>query len=161
MRHILRHAGGKRIAVIVNEFGELGIDGEILKGCGIGCDEKASNEGNLYELANGCLCCTVQEEFSPVMEKLVERREQIDHVLIETSGLALPKPLVQAFKWPQIRNSFTVDAVIPWWTAPLPRAASSPKTRSLSMRNAKPIRISIMNRRCTSCSKISCPRPIW
>ncbi|WP_277352281.1 cobalamin biosynthesis protein CobW [Paraburkholderia aromaticivorans] len=113
LRHILQHAGGKRIAVIVNEFGELGIDGEILKGCGIGCDENGvETEGQLYELANGCLCCTVQEEFFPVMEKLVERRDQIDHVLIETSGLALPKPLVQAFNWPQIKNSFTVDAVV-------------------------------------------------
>lgn len=113
LRHILQHAGGKRIAVIVNEFGELGIDGEILKGCGIGCDENGNEtEGQLYELANGCLCCTVQEEFFPVMEKLVERRDQIDHVLIETSGLALPKPLVQAFNWPAIKNSFTVDAVV-------------------------------------------------
>ena len=113
LRHILQHAGGLRIAVIVNEFGELGIDGEILKGCGIGCDEEGREvEGQLYELANGCLCCTVQEEFFPVMERLVERRGQIDHVLIETSGLALPKPLVQAFNWPQIKNSFTVDAVV-------------------------------------------------
>ncbi|MDE1182534.1 cobalamin biosynthesis protein CobW [Paraburkholderia sp.] len=113
LRHILQHAGGKRIAVIVNEFGELGIDGEILKGCGIGCDDEGNEtEGALYELANGCLCCTVQEEFFPVMEKLVERRDQIDHVLIETSGLALPKPLVQAFNWPSIKNSFTVDAVV-------------------------------------------------
>ncbi|HEY2024770.1 cobalamin biosynthesis protein CobW [Paraburkholderia sp.] len=113
LRHILQHADGKRIAVIVNEFGELGIDGEILKGCGIGCDENGvETEGQLYELANGCLCCTVQEEFFPVMEKLAERRDQIDHVLIETSGLALPKPLVQAFNWPQIRNGFTVDAVV-------------------------------------------------
>jgi cobalamin biosynthesis protein CobW len=113
LRHILQHAGGLRIAVIVNEFGELGIDGEILKGCGIGCDEDGSETaGQLYELANGCLCCTVQEEFFPVMEKFLERREQIDHVLIETSGLALPKPLVQAFNWPTIKNSFTVDAVV-------------------------------------------------
>jgi cobalamin biosynthesis protein CobW len=113
LRHILQHADGKRIAVIVNEFGELGIDGEILKGCGIGCDENGvETEGQLYELANGCLCCTVQEEFFPVMEKLAERRGEIDHVLIETSGLALPKPLVQAFNWPQIRNGFTVDAVV-------------------------------------------------
>ncbi|WP_287193497.1 cobalamin biosynthesis protein CobW [Paraburkholderia sp.] len=113
LRHILQHAGGLRVAVIVNEFGELGIDGEILKGCVIGCNEDGSEaEGQLYELANGCLCCTVQEAFFPVMEKLVERREQIDHVLIETSGLALPKPLVQAFNWPQIKNSFTVDAVV-------------------------------------------------
>ncbi|CCD39607.1 CobW GTPase involved in cobalt insertion forB12 biosynthesis [Candidatus Paraburkholderia kirkii UZHbot1] len=113
MRHILSNAQGKRIAVIVNEFGELGIDGEILKGCGIGCDDEAeSKDRNLYELANGCLCCTVQEEFYPVMEQLLERRESIDHVLIETSGLALPKPLVQAFNWPSIRNAFTVDAVV-------------------------------------------------
>ncbi|GLU34954.1 cobalamin biosynthesis-like protein [Trinickia caryophylli] len=113
LRHILRHAGGLRIAVIVNEFGELGIDGEILRGCGIGCDENGNEqEGQLYELANGCLCCTVQEAFFPVMEELVERRGQIDHVLIETSGLALPKPLVQAFNWPSIKNAFTVDAVV-------------------------------------------------
>ncbi len=113
LRHILQNAGGLRIAVIVNEFGELGIDGEILKGCGIGCDEDGSEvAGAVYELANGCLCCTVQEEFFPVMEQLVERRGQIDHVLIETSGLALPKPLVQAFNWPAIKNSFTVDAVV-------------------------------------------------
>ncbi|SDV49695.1 cobalamin biosynthesis protein CobW [Chitinasiproducens palmae] len=111
LRHILENANGRRIAVIVNEFGELGIDGEILKGCGIGCED-AEAGGQLYELANGCLCCTVQEEFFPVMEQLVERRDAIDHVLIETSGLALPKPLVQAFNWPSIRNSFTVDAVI-------------------------------------------------
>lgn len=112
LRHILDNANGRRIAVIVNEFGELGIDGEILKGCGIGCDEQGEPTGQLYELANGCLCCTVQEEFFPVMEQLLERRDQIDHVLIETSGLALPKPLVQAFHWPSIRNAFTVDAVV-------------------------------------------------
>jgi len=113
MRHILQNAKGLRIAVIVNEFGELGIDGEILKGCNIGCeDESVTDQPNLYELSNGCLCCTVQEEFYPVMEQLVERREQIDHVLIETSGLALPKPLVQAFNWPSIKNAFTVDAVV-------------------------------------------------
>jgi cobalamin biosynthesis protein CobW len=113
LRHILSNAKGLRIAVIVNEFGELGIDGEILKGCNIGCeDESATDQPNLYELSNGCLCCTVQEEFYPVMEQLLERRDQIDHVLIETSGLALPKPLVQAFNWPSIKNAFTVDAVV-------------------------------------------------
>ncbi|SDE14368.1 cobalamin biosynthesis protein CobW [Paraburkholderia lycopersici] len=113
LRHILQHADGLRVAVIVNEFGELGIDGEILRGCGIGCDENGDEtQGQLYELANGCLCCTVQEAFFPVMEQLIERRGEVDHVLIETSGLALPKPLVQAFNWPSIRNAFTVDAVV-------------------------------------------------
>ncbi len=111
LRHLLAYAQGRRIAVIVNEFGELGIDGELLRGCGIGCDENGEENGQLYELANGCLCCTVQEEFAPVMEKLAARRDQIDHLIIETSGLALPKPLVQAFQWPALRNTFTVDAV--------------------------------------------------
>ena len=118
LRHLLTHAGGRRIAVIVNEFGELGIDGEVLRGCGIGCDENGEENGQLYELANGCLCCTVQEEFAPVMEQLAARRDQIDHLVIETSGLALPKPLVQAFQWPALRNVFTVDAVITVVDAP-------------------------------------------
>ncbi|MEZ5707494.1 MAG: cobalamin biosynthesis protein CobW [Burkholderiaceae bacterium] len=118
LRHLLTHAQGRRIAVIVNEFGALGIDGELLRGCGIGCDETGADNGQLFELANGCLCCTVQEEFAPVMEQLAERREQIDHLVIETSGLALPKPLVQAFQWPALRNAFTVDAVVTVVDAP-------------------------------------------
>ena len=118
LRHLLTNADGRRIAVIVNEFGELGIDGEVLRGCGIGCDENGEETGQLYELANGCLCCTVQEEFAPVMELLAARRDQIDHLIIETSGLALPKPLVQAFQWPALRNAFTVDAVITVVDAP-------------------------------------------
>ncbi|MGH8858237.1 MAG: cobalamin biosynthesis protein CobW, partial [Polaromonas sp.] len=118
LRHLLTNAQGRRIAVIVNEFGELGIDGELLRGCGIGCDENGVEDGQLFELANGCLCCTVQEEFAPVMEQLAARREQIDHLVIETSGLALPKPLVQAFQWPALRNAFTVDAVITVVDAP-------------------------------------------
>ncbi|WP_375741256.1 cobalamin biosynthesis protein CobW [Pseudomonas boanensis] len=111
LRHMLDNAEGRRIAVIVNEFGELGIDGEILKQCSIGCSEEEAM-GRVFELANGCLCCTVQEEFFPVMRELVARRGDLDQILIETSGLALPKPLVQAFQWPEIRNACTVDAVI-------------------------------------------------
>ncbi len=110
LRNILENANGTRIAVIVNEFGELGIDGDILGQCPLECAEEESEV--VFELANGCLCCTVQEEFFPVMQQLVERRDQIDHILIETSGLALPKPLVQAFQWPEIKNACTVDAVI-------------------------------------------------
>lgn len=111
LRHMLDNAEGRRIAVIVNEFGELGIDGDILKQCSIGCSEEEA-VGRVFELANGCLCCTVQEEFFPVMRELVARRGDLDQILIETSGLALPKPLVQAFQWPEIRNACTVDAVI-------------------------------------------------
>jgi len=112
LRHLLTHANGRRLAVIVNEFGEVGVDGELLRSCTVGCEEEESATGALYELSNGCLCCTVQEEFVPVLETLLERRDRIDHIVIETSGLALPKPLVQAFQWPQIRAACTVDAVI-------------------------------------------------
>lgn len=114
VRHILQNANGRKIAVIVNEFGELGIDGEILRRCNIGCEgENAQdNQNAIFELANGCLCCTVQDEFLPVMRELIARRTELDHILIETSGLAIPKPLVQAFNWPEIQTAATVDAVI-------------------------------------------------
>jgi len=111
LRHILENADGRRIAIIVNEFGERGIDGELLRNCAIGC-EGEEGAGEVMELANGCLCCTVQEEFYPAMQALIERRDEIDAILIETSGLALPKPLVQAFNWPDIRNACTVNAVV-------------------------------------------------
>ncbi|MFC3283069.1 cobalamin biosynthesis protein CobW [Litchfieldella rifensis] len=111
---ILRQVTGKRIAVIVNEFGEQDIDSSLLRGCALGCEDDSAveAESGIYELANGCICCTVEEEFLPVMKKLVARRDDIDHILIETSGLALPKPLVQAFNWPEVRQHCTVDAII-------------------------------------------------
>jgi cobalamin biosynthesis protein CobW len=111
VRHLLQNNQGKRIAVLVNEFGEIGIDGDLLRSCQI-CDDDSAPESNIVELTNGCLCCTVQEEFYPVMQELLQRRDQIDCLLIETSGLALPKPLIQAFQWPAIRNSATVDGVV-------------------------------------------------
>ena len=115
LSNIIKQAGNKRIAIIVNEFGETDIDSDLLRSCAIeGCEDNEVTllEDGIYELANGCICCTVEEEFLPVMKKLVERRDEIDHILIETSGLALPKPLVQAFNWPEVQNHFTVDAVI-------------------------------------------------
>ncbi len=108
VRHILAHAGGRRIAVIVNEFGAVGIDGETLRSCGIaGCAEE-----DIVELANGCLCCTVAEDFIPTMQALLQRARPPEQILIETSGLALPKPLLKAFGWPSIRSRVTVDGVI-------------------------------------------------
>ncbi len=108
VRHILENAGGRRFALIVNEFGDIGVDGELLKSCGIaGC-----RDDDMVELANGCLCCTVADEFIPTMRKLIERDAPPDHIVIETSGLALPKPLVKAFDWPEIRSKVTVDGVI-------------------------------------------------
>ena len=111
IRHLLQNNQGRKIAVLVNEFGEVGIDGELLRSCQI-CDDEENPDSNIVELTNGCLCCTVQEEFFPTMKELLVRREQIDCMVVETSGLALPKPLVQAFRWLEIRNSATVDGVI-------------------------------------------------
>src|SRR5205823_8742868 len=108
IRHVLANARGRRLAVIVNEFGDVGIDGEILKGCG----DAACPEDNIVELANGCLCCTVADEFVPALDTILSRSPKVDHIVIETSGLALPKPLVQAFHWPAIKNRVTVDGVV-------------------------------------------------
>ncbi len=108
IRHMLENANGKRIALIINEFGDLGVDGGILKGCGIeGCAEE-----DVMELSNGCICCTVAEDFIPTMQKLLDRPDAPDHIVIETSGLALPQPLVRAFNWPEISTRVTVDGVV-------------------------------------------------
>jgi cobalamin biosynthesis protein CobW len=108
VRHLLAQADGRRLAVLVNEFGELGIDRELLLGCG---DATCVDE-DIVELANGCLCCTVADDFLPTLTRLLDRAAPPDHILIETSGLALPKPLVQAFAWPEICTRTTVDAVL-------------------------------------------------
>jgi cobalamin biosynthesis protein CobW len=108
IRHVLENANGRRLAVIVNEFGDVGIDGEILKGCG----DEACPEENIVELANGCLCCTVADEFVPALDQILAREPTVQHIVIETSGLALPKPLVQAFHWPAIKSRVTVDGVV-------------------------------------------------
>ncbi len=108
IRNILENAGGRRLALIVNEFGDVGIDGEILKGCGV----DACPEENVVELANGCICCTVADDFVPALDTILSRTPRVDHILIETSGLALPKPLVQAFQWPSVKGRVTVDGVV-------------------------------------------------
>ncbi|MBT4939103.1 MAG: cobalamin biosynthesis protein CobW, partial [Rhodospirillaceae bacterium] len=108
IRHMLENANGRKLALIINEFGDLGIDGDILKGCG---DETCS-EDDVLELTNGCICCTVADDFIPTLETLLDREDRPDHIVIETSGLALPKPLVKAFQWPEVRSRTTVDGVI-------------------------------------------------
>lgn len=114
VRHLMEHARGRRLAVLVNEFGDLGFDGAFLEGCGIvGC-----TQDDIVELPNGCICCTVADDFVPALEKLLDRDVRPDHILIETSGLALPKPLVAAFNWPAIRSRVTVDGVIAVVDAP-------------------------------------------
>lgn len=108
LRHLVEHAGGRRLALIVNEFGTVGVDAALLRGCGI----PACEEADIVELANGCLCCTVADEFLPAMQALLDRPEPPEHIVIETSGLALPKPLLKAFGWPGVRGRITVDGVV-------------------------------------------------
>ncbi|MDJ0448584.1 cobalamin biosynthesis protein CobW [Methylocystis sp. JR02] len=108
IRHVLENARDRRLALVINEFGDVGVDGDILRACGIeNCPEE-----NIVELANGCLCCTVADDFVPAIEALLAHEKRPEHIIIETSGLALPKPLVKAFDWPAIRSKLTVDGVI-------------------------------------------------
>ena len=108
IRNLIEGARGKKLALVVNEFGDLPIDGELLKGCG----NPDCTDDDIFELSNGCICCTVADDFLPTIQKILERDHLPDHIIIETSGLALPKPLVQAFNWPEIRTQVTVDGVI-------------------------------------------------
>jgi cobalamin biosynthesis protein CobW len=108
VRNLLMKAKGRRIALIVNEFGDVGVDGDILKSCG----QEVCSQDDIIELANGCICCTVADDFIPMMEKLLARPDKPDHIIIETSGLALPQPLVRAFNWPEIKSRVTVDGVV-------------------------------------------------
>ncbi|MEM7774581.1 MAG: cobalamin biosynthesis protein CobW [Pseudomonadota bacterium] len=108
IQSLLTTNGGRRIALIVNEFGDIGVDGDLIRSCGIaGC-----SDDDVIELANGCICCTVADDFLPTLTKLLERRDPPDHIVIETSGLALPQPLLQAFAWPEVRTRVTIDGVI-------------------------------------------------
>ncbi len=108
IRNLIEDAAGRKLALIINEFGDIGVDGEILRGCGL----ESCPEENIVELSNGCLCCTVADDFIPTLEQLLSLPEPPDHIVIETSGLALPKPLVKAFAWPEIRSRVTVDGVV-------------------------------------------------
>jgi cobalamin biosynthesis protein CobW len=108
IRNLVRNARGRRIAIIVNEFGDLGFDGGLLSDCG----DDDCRPDQIVELTNGCICCTVADEFLPTMEALLSRDPAPDHIVIETSGLALPQPLVQAFNWPTVRHRVTVDGVV-------------------------------------------------
>lgn len=108
VRHLLAHAQGKRIALIINEFGDIGVDRDILAGCG----DETCREEDMIELANGCICCTVADDFIPTMTTLLARPDRPDHIVIETSGLALPQPLIRAFNWPAIKSEVTIDGVV-------------------------------------------------
>ena len=104
--NLLKKTPDRRLAILVNEFGEVSIDGALLRTAG------SDGGAEIHDLPNGCICCTVQDDFLPTMRRLEARKSEIDHVLIETSGLALPTPVMKALAWPEVRNDFQLDAVI-------------------------------------------------
>jgi len=108
LRSLLTQADGRRIAVIVNEFGDAGFDGGLVEECAA----NACAPGDIIELTNGCICCTVADDFIPTMDKLLARDIPLDAIVIETSGLALPQPLLKAFAWPAVKTRATVDGVV-------------------------------------------------
>tara|TARA_Y100001968_G_C19435954_1_gene759707 strand:- start:2181 stop:3245 length:1065 start_codon:yes stop_codon:yes gene_type:complete len=110
LRHLLSQKSSGKLAVMINEFGNLGLDGDLIRSCGFCPENELDNR--IVELNNGCLCCTVQEDFLPTLEQLISRSNQLDGIVIETSGLALPQPLIQALKWPSIRSKLYVNGLV-------------------------------------------------
>ena len=99
----------KKFGLLINEFGDIGIDGDLLKNCN-SCNEESYDA--IIELNNGCLCCTVQDDFVPSIQTLLKTNIDLDAIIIETSGLALPIPLLKALSWPEIRTSIYLDLVV-------------------------------------------------
>ena len=158
IRHLVENAGGRRLALLINEFGDLGVDRAMLGGCGIeGCREE-----DVIELANGCICCTVADDFLPAMRTILARDPAPDHIVIETSGLALPKPLVAAFNWPEVRSRLTVDGVLVVADAEaVLRRAVRPRSRPRSRPSVPPTPRSTTRTRSRSCSRSSSAAPTW
>jgi G3E family GTPase len=103
LNRILTHEHGKKVAVIVNEFGEVGIDNQLV----IDADEE------IFEMNNGCICCTVRGDLIRIIGNLMQRRDQFDHLVIETTGLADPAPVIQTFFVDEdIQTQLALDAVI-------------------------------------------------
>ena len=125
IRNLLQIVDGDRLALIINEFGDIGVDAALAKECG----SPSCDADSIIELANGCICCTVADDFLPSMEALLNQTPPPDRIIIETSGLALPQPLVQAFQWPDIRTRAMLDGVI---TVVDGSALAKQKTEALS-----------------------------
>ena len=103
LNRILTHEHGKKVAVIVNEFGEVGIDNQLV----IDADEE------IFEMNNGCICCTVRGDLIRIIGNLMRRRDKFDHLVIETTGLADPAPVIQTFFVDEeIQTQLNLDAVV-------------------------------------------------
>ena len=103
LNRILTEQHGKRIAVIENEFGEVGVDHQLV----IGAEEE------IFETNNGCICCTVRGDLIRILGQLLKRRDRFDYVLIETTGMADPGPVAQTFFLDEdLKNEFLLDAIV-------------------------------------------------
>ena len=122
---LLKKNPDRRLAILVNEFGEVSVDGALLRTAGEECGVE------IHDLPNGCICCTIKDDFLPVMKQLQSRKREIEHVLIETSGLALPTPVMRALAWPEIRNDFHLDSVL--------AVVDTPQLLSGNLETGKPI----------------------
>ncbi|MEN2495131.1 MAG: hypothetical protein TECD_01049 [Hyphomicrobiaceae bacterium hypho_1] len=103
INNLLAKISSEKIAIIINEFGNVGVDGTLLA---------ENKQEDIIELTSGCICCTVMDDLIPIMERLLTQESAPDHIIIETSGLTLPKPLVQALRWPQMRSRVVLNGVI-------------------------------------------------
>lgn len=102
LNHLLTTAAGLRIGVLVNEFGEIGIDGRLI----------ASRDGDLVELTNGCVCCAVRDDLLAAVATLLDRPRPPDHLVIETTGLADPAPVARQLLDPRVQEDIRLDAVV-------------------------------------------------
>ena len=102
LNHILTNQEGLKTAVLVNEFGEIGIDNELI----------VSTDGSMVELSNGCICCTINEDLVNAVYKILEREEKIDYLLVETTGLADPLPVALTFLETELRDMTRLDSIV-------------------------------------------------
>ncbi len=103
LNHLLKERAGEQIAVIINEFGEIGIDGQLV----------LATEETVIELSNGCICCTVRSDLIGAIARILEARPHTDRVIIETTGLADPAPVIQSFMLDEVlRKNLALDALV-------------------------------------------------
>ena len=104
LNHILTNQQGVKTAVLVNEFGEIGIDNELIV--------NTSDDNTMVELSNGCVCCTINEDLMNAVYKIMERPEKVDYMIVETTGLADPLPVALTFLGSELRDLTRLDSIV-------------------------------------------------
>ena len=104
LNHILTNQQGVKTAVLVNEFGEIGIDNELIV--------NTSDDNTMVELSNGCVCCTINEDLANAVYKIMERPDKVDYMIVETTGLADPLPVALTFLGSELRDLTRLDSIV-------------------------------------------------